>query len=160
MRNRISISATILVAALVITSCTLTSTGTIQIPSEPSVSGIPNEPGRATPGAGVGSIEGRLISSSSGLPLQGQTVYLGEFLPLDPGDEYLVTLEAEGSPNTRTDEAGLFIFSSVSPGNYPLLIWTPFRSMVIPDDTLDKELNVVVLEGQTTQLGDLVVDWP
>lgn len=160
MRNKISISAPILVAALVITACASSSTGTIQIPSKPSMSEIPYEPGNATPGAGEGSIKGRLISSSSGLPLQGQTVYLGEFLPLDPGDEYLVTLEVEGSPNTRTDEAGLFIFSSVSPGNYPLLIWTPFRSLVIPDDTLDKELNVVVLEGQTTHLGDLFVDWP
>lgn len=160
MRNSISISATILCAALAIISCTSTSLETAQFPSETSVNGIPNDPGRATHGVGVGSIEGRLISSSSGLPLQGQTVYLGEYLPLDPGDEYLVTLEVEGSLNVKTNEDGLFIISNVSPGNYPLLIWTPFRSLVIPNDTLDKELNVVVLEGQTTQLGDLVVDWP
>jgi hypothetical protein len=160
MKDNLSISAIILVAALVITSCTSSSTGTRQIPPEPSVSGIPNGPGVTTPEAGTGSVEGRLISSSSDLPLQGQTVYLGDFLPLDPGDEYLVTLEVEGSPNTRTDETGLFIFSGISPGNYPLLIWTPFKSMVIPDHTNDKELIVVVLEGQTTQIGDLVVDWP
>ena len=128
--------------------------------------GVPNvtngvEPSvPTTPEAGVGVIIGQLISSTTGSPLPNQTVYLGDLLPLDPGDEYLITLEVESSPNTQTDDEGFFIFEGVQPGRYPLIIWTPFKSYVIPDETGEKELAVDVEAGEVVELGDILVVWP
>lgn len=87
-------------------------------------------------------------------------VYLGEILPLEPGPEYLVTLQVETSPHTVTDTVGFFALGDIEPGRYPLIIWTPFQSLVVSDDTGEKEMQVVVKAGEVTDLGELRVQWP
>lgn len=114
----------------------------------------------ATPEVETGVIVGRLISATNGVSLASQSVYLGERLPLHPGEGYLITLEVEGSPNGITDEDGYFFLAQVEPGEYPLIIWTPFKSHVISDVSGENELIIQVVAGETTELGELVVDWP
>lgn len=113
-----------------------------------------------TPAQDSGVVVGRLVSRAASSPLASQTVYLGERLPLEPGPGYLITLEQEGSPHTTTDANGRFVFASISPGDYPLIIWTPFRSLVVPDAGGQEEFTVTVTAGGTTDLGELQVDWP
>ncbi len=127
------------------------------IPTESSV--LTNVPSQV-PDSSTGVVEGRFISKHTNTPLVEQTVYLGEFLPLQPGDDYLVTLEVEGSPHVKTDKEGYFSFEGIIPGDYPIIVWTPFRSLVVPDITGEHELTVSVVAGEVTSLGEVLVNWP
>lgn len=111
-------------------------------------------------GENMGAISGILMSKDTKSPLGIQTIYLGEFLALEPGDKYLVTWELESSPSTKTDENGYFVFESIPPGTYPIIIWTPFRSVVVPDSNGEVELRVLVETGVLTELGIVEADWP
>ena len=113
-----------------------------------------------TPGQATGVVIGRIVSVTTEAPLVAHAVYLGEILPLEPGPEYLVTLQVETSPHTVTDSDGTFALGDVEPGSYPLIIWTPFQSFVVPDDRGEKEMQVVVKAGEVTDLGELRVQWP
>ncbi|MFV2043818.1 MAG: hypothetical protein ACC700_11365 [Anaerolineales bacterium] len=113
-----------------------------------------------TPGKDTGVIAGRIVSVTTESPLASHVVYLGEILPLQPGPEYLVTLQVESSPHTTTDSQGYFAFADIEPGSYPLIIWTPFKSLVIPDASGESELQVIVDAGETSDVGELKVQWP
>ncbi len=113
-----------------------------------------------TPSEKTGVVVGRFISTTTKGPLVSQIVYLGDFLPLSPGSNYLITLEVERSPHTKTNHNGEFFLVDISPGSYPLIIWTPFRSLVVPDSSGEKEFRVNVMAGEITELGVLDVEWP
>jgi len=113
-----------------------------------------------TPSKDLGMITGRLISITEGKPIVNYLVYLGDKLPLTPGDEYLITLQAQGSPHVVTDSNGDFVFVDLEPGEYPLIVWSPSRSLVIPNEDGTKELNALVEAGKITELGELSITWP
>ena len=126
-------------------------------PATESREGPPEIP---TPGKNSGVVAGRVVSVTTGAPLVSLAVYLGEFLPLQPGSDYLVTLQVETSPHTTTDNQGYFALGDIEPGSYPLVIWTPFKSLVVSDSTGEEELQVAVKAGELTNLGELKVQWP
>ena len=111
-------------------------------------------------GSTGGTIVGSVFSSSLDSPLKFYMVYLGEKLLLTPGPDYLLTFEKEASPKAKTDEEGYFEVTDVQPGEYALIVWTPHNSYVITDESGEKEQIVEVINGQTTDLGLLVVEWP
>jgi hypothetical protein len=113
-----------------------------------------------TPNQETGVVVGYLISRITNSPLVAQTVYLGEFLPMEPGSNYLVTLEVEGSPHTKTDDQGRFVFAEIAPGDYPLIVWTPFRSKVVTMSPDERALAVTVRAGESLDLGQVEVEWP
>src|SRR3990170_8866271 len=100
-----------------------------------------------TPAQNSGVVIGEIYSLLAEAPLAGQAIYLGERVPLNPGPGYLVTIQQEGSPHVTADAHGRFVFADVPPGDYPLLVWTPFNSYVIPNLKGDRELSVVVEAG-------------
>lgn len=132
---------------------------------EPSASVLATAPYRGpptipTPAVSTGVIAGRIVSATTGSPLASYALYLGEILPLEPGPEYLVTLQVETSPRTTTDSQGYFAMGDIEPGIYPLIIWTPFKSLVIPDTSGEKELQVLITAEKITDVGELQVSWP
>jgi hypothetical protein len=112
-----------------------------------------------SPAADSGVVTGRIIVESSGAPLVGVVVYLGEILPLDPGEEYLVTLEEQASPHASIDENGRFIITDIPPGDYPIIVWTPMRSQVLADPDGELEFSVSVQAGEVIDIGVFAVDW-
>lgn len=112
------------------------------------------------PKTGKGVIAGRLVHSVSGIGLPEQLIYLGDYLPLTPGPGEMVAMQVESSVSTITDANGYFAFEDVEPGDYPLIVWTPFNSKVVADDMGEAALNVEVLAGEVTYLGEVGVLWP
>jgi hypothetical protein len=113
-----------------------------------------------TPSPQKGVIIGRLISSTDQLPIKNHLIYLGEYLYLTPGPDYLITLQIRNSDHVSTNEQGIFIFTDVEPAQYPMILWTPGQSLVVPEKDSQNELLVDVQAGKTTDLGDLFVVWP
>ena len=112
------------------------------------------------PGSDTGVVTGSFFSTKMNAPLSQIGVYLGDYMYLTPGPHYLVTIREQGSPHTMSDNQGRFVIDKVPPGKYPLMLYTPFNSLVIPDQKGEKELAVEVKAGQVTDVGELKVDFP
>ena len=122
--------------------------------SDLPIVGIP-KPGRDT-----GVIVARIFSTTLGDYLPGVVIYLGEILPLDPGSEYLITLKEQESLHQEVNEDGYIIFDKVTPGEYAFVVWSPLRSVVVPDPDGELELRIKIEAGQVLNLGELSVQWP
>lgn len=142
-----------------------------QVPPSPTVSPIdsplaapapyeaPAAPSLTDPS--LGGAMGRVLVRSTGQPMSGIAIYLGEQLPLEPGPEYAITFQQDSSPHTMLDADGFFVITDVKPGTYALVLWTPFGSQVIPDpNDATRELQVVIVSGQFTDLHDVGSDLP
>ncbi len=156
--NMIRATALIL-SFLMLTGCSISSSpeSTTVVPeysdsTEAVSSIIPGEEER-------GGVVGYLHSSGNQSPIVGIGIYLGKILPLDPGPEFLITIEENESPHSRTDNEGYFEISDVPPGEYPIIVWTPFKSQVVADDSGERELIVIIETGKVTDLGVIEVEW-
>lgn len=104
----------------------------------------------------MGTVAGQLAAPTPGQSMAGLIVYLGGLLPLQPGTDYLVSVSPEQSPKTQVDAKNRFLFTSVLPGKYAIVLWTPHRSELVPDpSTPGKELLVTVVADQVLDLGVL-----
>ena len=111
-------------------------------------------------GRTTGVIVARISSTTYGDYLSGVTLYLGDFLPLEPGSEYLITFKEQESPHEEVNEDGYVIFDNVSPGEYALIVWSPLRSTVASDLGGERELRIKLEAGQVLNLGEISVQWP
>ena len=113
-----------------------------------------------TPSAETGVVIGQILLSLDNSPLDGYIVYLGKATPLQPGDEYVITLKEQESPHIAADGEGRFALAS-EPGTYALVVWTPFHSKVLADpNDPTRELSIELVAGETVDVGALLVDWP
>lgn len=112
------------------------------------------------PGEDTGIVTGVVFSTNVNAPLSSVGVYLGEYMYMTPGPDYMVTMREQGSPHTLADSNGRFVIDNVPPGKYPLLLWTPFNSKVVPDEKHEKELVVTVEAGKVTDLGEIRIEFP
>jgi hypothetical protein len=112
------------------------------------------------PGADTGVVTGSVFSTNVNAPLSSVGVYLGEYMYLTPGPDYMITMREQGSPHTLADANGRFVIDKVPPGKYPILLWTPFNSKVVPDAEAKKELVVTVEAGKVTDLGEIRIEFP
>jgi len=106
-----------------------------------------------------GVVVGQLVLRGSGAPLAALPVYLGQTLPLEPGPGYLVTFQEKSSPHTTADGDGRFALAA-PPGAYVFIIWTPFHSRVVMNPATNKEWEVSVKAGETTNVGKIEAEWP
>jgi hypothetical protein len=107
-----------------------------------------------------GVIVGQLVHEVSGIGIGRQLIYLGEYLPLTPGPGEMIAMQVESSISTETDEDGYFVFEGVKPGTYPLIVWNPLTSKVVPDESGEAALDVVVRAGEITDLNVISIIWP
>jgi hypothetical protein len=142
------------VLILLLSSCT--HLGKVNAPELP-----PSGPIRVktpdSPEKKLGLVSGRLINKSTKTPLPSLKVYLGQFLPLHPGPNYLITFQEKSSPQTFTDTDGNFTFREVPPGIYPLMVWTPIRVYVVEANG-KKELRIAVNPGEIINLNEVEID--
>jgi hypothetical protein len=118
-------------------------------------------PALPTPDATTGVVTGRIINQRNSQPVVSAALYLGNLVPLEPGPEYLITLDQKASPHVTLDAGGYFLLPSVPPGTYGLIVWTPVVSRVAFDlEQPDKEKQVTVEAGKMVDVGEVLVDWP
>jgi hypothetical protein len=96
----------------------------------PAAAAAPTEarPPIPTSQPGMGTVAGRLISSTTGAPLNREVIRLGEVecpedaTVEDKRAECVWTLSNAFSPSTFTDENGFFTFNDVEPRDYVVII--------------------------------------
>lgn len=125
-----------------------TSTAVDLIISTPTIYTVP------AAGQDTGVVTGQLFDQATNLPMAKVTVYLGTILELYP-EGYSYTIQERSSPHTYSDFEGKFAIGNVPPGEYVLMVWTPFGATVVIDPETEKELKILIEAGQTINLGDL-----
>ena len=108
-----------------------------------------------TPSSDSGVVTGVLVSVENGEPLAFQTIYLGHKIYLTPGPGYNYGLQEQSSPHNVTTPEGEFAIGDVPPGEYIVMIFTPFGASVVMQPNSDRELDVVVIAGETLDLGTM-----
>lgn len=108
-----------------------------------------------TASADSGVVTGKLINSETGNPIAFQSVYLGVKNYLTPGPGYTYTLQENSSPHSLTNEDGEFAIANVPPGEYILMIFTPFGATVVMQPNSDRELDLVVTAGKVLDIGTM-----
>jgi hypothetical protein len=108
-----------------------------------------------TPGIDTGVVTGKLVLLGTEQPIIFQHIYLGEKIPLDPGDQYLIGLTEGVSPHAITTSEGLFAIGDVPPGNYIVIQWTPHNAAPFIDQDTGREFEIEVVAGKTFDLGVL-----
>ncbi len=108
-----------------------------------------------TAGADSGVVTGKLINIETGEPIAFQSVYLGTKNYLTPGPGYTYTLQEFSSPHSISDAEGRFAIGAVPPGEYILMIFTPFGATVVMQPNSDRELEVIVEAGEVLDLGTM-----
>lgn len=113
-----------------------------------------------TPGSDTGVVTGILTDAETGEPLGFQTVYLGFKIYLTPGPGYTYGLQEMSSPHTLTTLEGEFAIGDVPPGEYIIMIFTPFGTSVVMQPNTDRELEIVVEAGELVDIGTMEVVKP
>lgn len=112
----------------------------------------------------MGTVVGRLVSSTTGVPLNREIVRLGEVEcpedvePSDKRSQCVWTLSNAFSPSTFTDENGFFAFTDVNPQDYVIIV----GDMIGKNTNVADENGPYMLEAiadEITDTGEHHVEW-
>lgn len=112
------------------------------------------------PSKNTGVVLGRLITDNGiTSPYLAPAIYLGRAIPADkPEFPPLISLDIEIDPLAVQDKNGNFIFTSVQPGQYGLLLWSPYsQTLIVDPDNEGFPLLIEVQQGSIVELGTIIV---
>jgi hypothetical protein len=112
-----------------------------------------------TPRSGSGVVVGAATVQDVGIPMGGAEVFLGDHIGATE-EVPLYGFDPEVAPHTVADAYGRFVFTEVPPGEYVIVFWTPFSSVMASDPVSGEPLVVSVMAGQTTEVGELTEPRP
>lgn len=113
-----------------------------------------------TPGSDTAVVTGVLVNVEDGTPLEFASIYLGKKIYLTPAPGYTYGLQEASSPHSLTNPDGQFAIGDVPPGQYILMIFTPFGASVVMEPNTDRELDVTVTAGQLLDIGTMEAIMP
>lgn len=112
-----------------------------------------------TPSADSGVIQGMIYSLTNDEPITYTKIYLATKIPVDPGDEYMVTIQENSSPHTQSTANGEFIISDIEPGEYILVLVTPVSTLPILDKNKE-QIEFTIGAGEFIEFEDVYANWP
>lgn len=122
---------------------------------------VPETPQPEAPAEGLATITGTLMRQVEGMPpsaMQDTTVFLASLLTDEQGQTSgLARLNEDESPWTRTNEAGQFVFTDLTPGRYALIVKTPLTLQPVKDANTARDVVVDVAAGEVGELGVIPV---
>jgi hypothetical protein len=86
-------------------------------------------------------------------------VYLATKVPVEPGDEYIISVQENSSPHTQTNGNGEFVISEIPPGDYVLVLVTPVSTFPILTES-GEQIELLIEGGELIDLGDIFTNWP
>jgi len=107
-----------------------------------------------TPSSGKCVITGQLLIGGNEDQPYIATLYLGKTVPPStPGYAPLISHSADTDPLAIQDvNTGRFVFSDVSPGQYAIVLWTPYGGSLLADGN-GQTIMISVVENETKDLG-------
>jgi len=105
------------------------------------------------------SVYGVLTSFTDKEPLQGVVIYVADVVIVETSGDKIYTTQEKSSPHDATDDIGQFTISQIKPGNYLLMLVTPFGSYPIFDkDYIQVEIELKA--GDVIYFDEVFVNWP
>lgn len=105
------------------------------------------------------AVYGVLNSYTDKQPLQGVVIYAADVVIVETSGDKIYTIQEKSSPHDATDDIGQFTISQIKPGNYLLMLVTPFGSYPIFDkNNIQVELDLKA--GDVIYLDEVFVNWP
>jgi len=105
-----------------------------------------------TPQAGLVTVTGRLVDSTSKLPYTNMVVRLAEVIHIEPNDPGTWMIDDATSPGDYTDDQGIFIIPNVPVKEYVIVVGDFHTRYAIVTDTPD---NAQVWEPAADQILDV-----
>lgn len=107
----------------------------------------------------TGVIVGLVSSYSSQKPLAKVKIYLANKVPLEPGPGYVISFQEKSSPQTDTNSQGQYLITKIPPGEYVILMVTPFGTYPLANDETD-QIELDIKAGDVVDVGLAYVNWP
>ena len=105
------------------------------------------------------SLYGVLNSFTDKEPLQGVMIYAADVIIVDSSGDKIYTTQEKSSPHDATDGIGQFTLVKIKPGNYLLMMVTPFGNYPIFDEN-NLQVEIELKVGDVMNLGEVFVNWP
>ncbi len=105
-----------------------------------------------------GVIHGLLLSTKNDIPIEYSSIYLGQKTMAGDGESYFITYQLNSSPNTISNGIGAFVIDDIPPGEYVLILVTPFNTYPVMDKDMD-EIEIFIEGGEVIDLGNLYARW-
>lgn len=162
---------TVLAAAALIACSPPPNVATVSpLPTSPSpLPTIQNQPPVASPeapmpAAGQASISGVLYSARSGVSIPGTMFYLTPATGPEKRSMPSILIgpeESRGDIRGQSDATGAFTLNNIPPGNYFLIVWSPYNWPEADISAADPTPRLIELKAQQREaLGDVYVGWP
>ncbi len=113
-----------------------------------------------TPGSDSGVIIGILLDEVDNTAIANQTIFLGDVIYPSVGSGFSIGIDQAKSPTTVTNQDGEFAIGSIAPGEYVIMVWTPFMSSAVLDPGTNEPMIIVIKANQTFDFGTLKVANP
>ena len=104
----------------------------------------------APPDKGV--VIGTMLAWGTDTPIANAQVYLAELTDADGDGDLAVAVRYPDSPTATTDSMGNFVFASLEPGRYALVLWSPIGSTLVKDGSGDSDVAFTVQPGESINL--------
>ncbi len=125
----------------------------------------PVAPAEAPPPiAGKASISGLLLSSRTGAIIPDTMFYLTPAVGPDKRSMPPILIgpeESQGDIRGKSDVTGAFTLNGIPPGNYFLIVWSPYNWPEADVSATDITPRLIELKAQQAEpLGDVYAGWP
>lgn len=116
------------------------------------------------PIAGKASISGLLLSSRSGTVIPDTMFYLTPAVGPDKRSMPSILIgpeESQGDIRGKSDASGTFTLNGIPPGNYFLIVWSPYNWPEADISATDPTPRLIELKAQQAEpLGAVYAGWP
>jgi hypothetical protein len=112
-----------------------------------------------SPSFGKSSLKGIVISNTNNATLSSVLIYAALKIPMSSGNDYVLNIQRDSSPHSETDTEGYFYLTNIEPGEYQLMLYSPFGAMILLSED-GKEIHLEISANQQLDLGNLYVNWP
>lgn len=119
----------------------------------------PLVPPTIVPIPSMAAMTGQIVSSST-RPMANTTVRLARVFWNEQHTDGAYVLEGANSPSTITNDDGFFVFASLSPADYVLIVGDVFGDHVVVSKPDGSARVFTVKENEVTDVGRIFVDLP
>jgi len=127
---------------------------------DPYILDYPDRINIPSPSPDTGIVVGRMIIDD-GLdsPYLAPAIYLGSAIkPSNPDYPPLISLDLVNDRLATQDINGNFVIDNIQPGDYGLIIWSPYSQTLITDSTdSSSPLVISIVPGSVLDLGTIVI---
>jgi hypothetical protein len=106
---------------------------------------------------GYGTVRGTLVIAPGVNVIVGE-LFLAEAVQTSDANIRMPALDIEQAPRAHFErQTGKFVFVNVPPGEYGLIVWEPFNSILMDDPQTGNTLFVSVKPDEVIGLGELEI---